>query len=185
MITVLDIETTMDFDNSTSSPYNGQQIVFVGYRSFMPDLSVVETHELFFYHNQCRTTPDAAKKLQDKLDETTCLVGHNLKFDLQWLRECGFKYDGLLWETMIAEYLSHRGIKKSISLAECAKRRSLPEKRTDLTDQYIKDKVSYEDMPPDIMREYCIADVQTTTELAQAQLEELKMGWPTEESSVA
>jgi len=86
---------------------------------------------------------------------------------------------------MIAEYLSHRGIKKSISLAECAKRRSLPEKRTDLTDQYIKDKVSYEDMPPDIVREYCIADVQTTTELAQAQLDELKMCWPTEESSFA
>ena len=185
MITVLDIETTMDFDNSTSSPYNGQQIVFVGYRSFMPDLSVVETHELFFYHNQCRTTPDAAKKLQDKLDETTCLVGHNLKFDLQWLRECGFKYDGPVFDTMLGEYLSHRGIKKSISLAECAKRRSLPEKRTDLTDQYIKDKVSYEDMPPDIVREYCIADVQTTTELAQAQLDELKMCWPTEESSFA
>ena len=185
MITVLDIETTMDFDSSTSSPYNGQQIVFVGYRSFMPDLSVVETHELFFYHNQCRTTPDAAKKLQDKLDETTCLVGHNLKFDLQWLRECGFKYDGILWDTMIAEYLSHRGIKKSISLAECAKRRSLPEKRTDLTDQYIKDKVSYEDMPPDIVREYCIADVQTTAELARVQLDELKMCWPTEESSFA
>ena len=138
-----------------------------------------------FFAELSRTTPDAAKKLQDKLDETTCLVGHNLKFDLQWLRECGFKYDGILWDTMIAEYLSHRGIKKSISLAECAKRRSLPEKRTDLTDQYIKDKVSYEDMPPDIVREYCIADVQTTTELAQAQLDELKMCWPTEESSFA
>ena len=47
MITVLDIETTMDFENSTSSPYNGQQIVFVGYRSFTSDLSTIETNELF------------------------------------------------------------------------------------------------------------------------------------------
>ena len=54
-----------------------------------------------------------------------------------------------------------------------------------IRDRYIKDKVSYEDMPPDIVREYCIADVQTTTELAQAQLDELKMCWPTEESSFA
>ena len=185
MITVLDIETTMDFENSTSSPYNGQQIVFVGYRSFTSDLSTIETNELFFYHNQCDPTPDAAKKLQKKLDETTCLVGHNLKFDLQWLRECGFKYEGILWDTMIAEYLCNRGIKKSISLAECAKRRGLPEKRIDLTDQYIKDKVSYEDMPPDIVREYCVADVQTTTELAQSQLAELKMLWPTQENSFA
>ena len=48
MITVLDIETTMDFETSSSSPYDGQQIVFVGYRSFVEDLSVVETNQLFF-----------------------------------------------------------------------------------------------------------------------------------------
>ena len=37
MITVLDIETTMDFESSSSSPYDGQQMVFVGYTSFTPD----------------------------------------------------------------------------------------------------------------------------------------------------
>ena len=178
MITVLDIETTMDFESSSSSPYDGQQIVFVGYRSFTPDLSVVENNALFFFHNQCEPTPQAKDKLQNKLDETTCLVGHNLKFDLQWLRECGFKYDMFLWDTMITEYLLSRGIKTAISLAECAKRRGLPEKRVDLTQNYIKDKVSYEDMPSDIVREYCMADVNTTSELAQQQLIELKMSWP-------
>ena len=184
MITVLDIETTMDFESSTSSPYDGQQIVFVGYRSFTPNLSVFESNELFFFHHQCEPTPQAKDRLQKKLNETTCLVGHNLKFDLQWLRECGFQYDMFLWDTMIAEYLLCRGIKKSISLAECAKRRGLFEKRVDLTDKYIKDKVSYEDMPCDIVREYCMADVNTTTQLANAQLAELDMSWPSEESLV-
>ena len=184
MITVLDIETTMDFETSSSSPYDGQQIVFVGYRSFVEDLSVIETNQLFFFHNQCEPTPHAKDKLQRKLDETTCLVGHNLKFDLQWLRECGFKYDMFLWDTMVAEYILSRGVKTSISLAECARRRGLSEKRVDLTDKYIKDKVSYEDMPSDIVREYCMADVNTTSELAQQQLKELKMSWPEKESLV-
>ena len=103
MITILDIETTIDFDKSISSPYSGQQIVFVGYESFTLDFSTVENGEYFFYHNQCEPTPDGAKRLQQKLDETTCLVGHNLKFDLQWLRECGFNYINPLWDTMIAE----------------------------------------------------------------------------------
>ena len=185
MITVLDIETTMDFESSTSSPYHGQQIVFVGYRSFTLSTHVIETQGLFFYHNQCEPTPKAKEKLQNKLDETTCLVGHNLKFDLQWLRECGFKYDGLLWDTMVAEYLCNRGVKKPISLAECAKRRGLPEKRVDLTEQYIKDKVSYEDMPTDVVREYCIADVNTTAELAKKQLDDLEMTWPQQENVFA
>ena len=184
MITVLDIETTMDFESSSSSPYDGQQMVFVGYTSFTPDLSVFETNGLFFFHNQCEPTPQAKNKLQEKLDETTCLVGHNLKFDLQWLRECGFKYDMFLWDTMVAEYLLHRGEKKAISLAECARRRGLSEKRVDLTDKYIKQKVSYEDMPFDVVREYCMADVNTTSELAQQQLQDFKMSWPSKESLV-
>ena len=46
MITVLDIETTMDFESSSSSPYEGQQMVFVGYTSFTQDLSVFETNGL-------------------------------------------------------------------------------------------------------------------------------------------
>ena len=112
-------------------------------------------------------------------------MGHNLKFDLQWLREWGFKYDGLLWDTMVAEYLCNRGVKKPISLAECAKRRGLPEKRVDLTEQYIKDKVSYEDMPPDVVREYCTSDVNTTAELAKKQLDDLEMTWPQQENVFA
>tara|TARA_R110002153_G_scaffold143955_3_gene295099 strand:- start:4399 stop:4956 length:558 start_codon:yes stop_codon:yes gene_type:complete len=178
VITVLDIETTMDFEKSVSSPYSGQQIVFVGYQSFVEDYSTIINGEYFFYHNQCEPTPDGAKHLQERLDDTTCLVGHNLKFDLQWLRECGFIYNKALWDTMIAEYLCARGIKQSISLAECAKRRGLPEKRTDLTEKYIKDKISYEDMPPDIVKEYCLADVRTTARLAQSQLDELQMSFP-------
>ena len=85
---------------------------------------------------------------------------------------------------MVAEYLLHRGEKKSISLAECARRRGLSEKRVDLTSKYIKEKVSYEDMPFDVVREYCMADVNTTSELAQQQLQDLEMSWPDKESLV-
>ena len=39
-------------------------------------------------------------------------------------------------------------------------------------------------MPFDVVREYCMADVNTTSELAQQQLQDLKMSWPSKESLV-
>jgi hypothetical protein len=78
---------------------------------------------------------------------------------------------------MIAEYLLARGNKVGLSLAACCERRGLGEKRTDLTKEYIKNKVSYESMPPDIVNQYCMADVSITKQLADAQIKELGISW--------
>ena len=49
------------------------------------------------------------------------MVGHNLKFDLSWLLECGFKYEGKIWDTMVAESVLFRGQRKPLSLKECCR----------------------------------------------------------------
>ena len=40
--------------------------------------------------------------VQQVLDMTTLLIGHNLQHDLMWLWESGFKYDGAIYDTMLA-----------------------------------------------------------------------------------
>ena len=53
MITVLDIETSVDFEskNRVSSPFFGQQIVFVGTQSFIPK-QYLEEKQIFFFHEE-------------------------------------------------------------------------------------------------------------------------------------
>lgn len=178
MITVLDIETSVDFEskNRVSSPFFGQQIVFVGTQTFIPK-QYLEEKQLFFFHEEVEPTHGGVDTLQDVLDRTTCLVGHNLKFDLQWLRACGFIYNRSLFDTMIAEYLLARSTKVALSLAQCCLRRGLPQKRGDMTEDYLNNKVSFENIPPSIVSEYCMNDVRITEQLASQQIIEFNRSW--------
>lgn len=176
--TTLDIETTfaLDDENKTlTSPFFGQQIVSVGYRLVGP--YIYSEDYLFFYHTKREPTVEAFKRLQQTLDLTNVLVGHNIKFDLQFLRECGFVYNGALYDTMVAEYLSLRGLKQPLGLDACCTRRGISGKLTSEINRYIKDGMSYEDMPPDVVEKYGRNDVTITEQLAVAQLKEFNITW--------
>ena len=80
------------------------------------------------------------KKLQIILDNTTLLIGHNLQHDLAWLWECGFVYDGDIYDTMLAEYLLLRGQKEPLSLDACAERRGLEYQKDDTLKRYFKEE---------------------------------------------
>ena len=76
--------------------------------------------------------------LQELLDQATILIGHNIAYDLVWLWECGFKYDGPVFDTMLAEYVLQRGIKEPLSLEACAERNKLDTKKQDTLKEYFK-----------------------------------------------
>ena len=52
--------------------------------------------------------PTQAAAKFSALDHADVIIGHNVKFDLAWIRECGFVYDGNVYDTMVAEYLLAR-----------------------------------------------------------------------------
>ena len=54
------------------------------------------------------------------LDNTTLLIGHNLQYDYFGFWANDFKYDGDIYDTMLAEYLLLRGQKQPLSLEQCA-----------------------------------------------------------------
>ena len=170
MITVLDVETTFQVlaDKKTDAdPHTGNMLVSVGY-----DCEGNKDY-LCFYHKDRPPTDNAKRQLQAVLNMTKLLVGHNIKFDLKWLRACGFTYTGDVYDTMIAEYLINGGSKVPLSLKKCCERYALSPKKTDLTEKYLQDKISFEKIPWPIVKEYGEADVQVTKELFEAQLDNM------------
>ena len=106
--------------------------------------------------------------LQRLLDNTTLLIGHNLQYDLSWLWANGFKYDGDIYDTMLAEYLLLRGQKQPLSLEQCAVRRELEYQKDDTLKAYYKKGYNTNEIPLDELSHYLDLDLLTTGELYKA-----------------
>jgi DNA polymerase I-like protein with 3'-5' exonuclease and polymerase domains len=120
-------------------------------------------------HNEHRDTSGTGRKLiQSVLDMTKLLIMHNAQHDLMWLWESGFKYDGAIYDTMLAEYILARGQKIPLSLAACAERRGLAEQKEDYLGQCIKKGINTHETDLSKLSLYLRADLLTTCELYKA-----------------
>jgi len=169
MITVLDVETTFvvnDKRRSDPSPFCPEnKLVSVQYSQ-----DSQEPQFVWFHHSTAKfDTVKASQQIQDVLDTTTTLVGHNIKFDLMWLWETGFSYDGAVYDTMLGEYMLLRGQKWGISLADCCERRNITLKKSQLVEDYIKQGKGFDVIPKEIVEEYGVGDIISTRELYDEQ----------------
>jgi DNA polymerase I-like protein with 3'-5' exonuclease and polymerase domains len=108
--------------------------------------------------------------VQNELDKATVLIMHNAAHDLLWLWESGFKYDGPVYDTMLAEYVLQRGQKEPLSLEACAERYDLDTKKQDTLKEYFAKGVSTRDIPYNELTEYLIADLEATQQLSDRQM---------------
>ena len=106
--------------------------------------------------------------IQETLDKTTCLIGHNIAYDLMWLWECGFKYDKDVFDTMLGEYILQRGIKQPLHLKDCAERYNLDTKKEDTLKEYFAKGYATDEIPRDELSEYLKADLFATRDLYQS-----------------
>ena len=104
--------------------------------------------------------------VQELLDRATILIGHNIAYDLMWLWECGFKYDGAVFDTMLAEYIMQRGIKEPLHLKDCAERYDLETKKQDTLKQYFAKGYATDEIPREELSEYLSADLRATQQLS-------------------
>ena len=142
---------------------------------FEPDNTLVMVGMLTD-QGQCLTFPfdhadrpnqdDYYGRVQMLLDEATVLICHNAAHDLLWLWESGFKYDGPVFDTMLAEYVMQRGVKEPLSLEACAERYKLDTKKQDTLKEYFAKGYSTRDIPYNELTEYLIADLEATQQLA-------------------
>ena len=119
-----------------------------------------------FDHADVPSQADYHERVQWYLDQATVLICHNVAYDLLWLWESGFKYDGAVFDTMLAEYVLQRGVKEPLSLQACAERYECDTKKQDTLKEYFKKGYSTRDIPYNELCEYLSADLHATQQLS-------------------
>jgi DNA polymerase I-like protein with 3'-5' exonuclease and polymerase domains len=166
---VLDVENSVTWRNGKiyNDPFEATNtLTQVG---FVNADNNEELHIVNLDHNEEKDTSGAGRKLiQQVLDMTTLLIMHNGVHDLMWLWEAGYKYDGKVYDTMLAEYILLRGEKLPINLGACAERRQLAEQKEDYLKTCLKKGINTNETDLAKLSLYLRADLLTTSELFHA-----------------
>lgn len=109
--------------------------------------------------------------------EAKILVGHNLPFDLQWLKRISDNKVDLsektIWDTALAEYVLTGQEHKFPSLDDLCKKYGCPLKDSKVSDMW-KAGVDTTDIPQSLLVAYCVQDVESTEKIFLMQLQEAK-----------
>lgn len=169
-VLTFDVETTHSSKPSggtTALPYFGNRLVSIGYKWLGEDNVFYHC----YYHETEPPTPNAAHSFQVALDCADVVLGQNIKFDLQWIRDCGFTYEGDIYDTMVSEYVLSKARRWPLGLAALAKKYDTVQKEKDLVQPYLDEGKTFYEIPWEIVREYGIADVISTEQVALKQLD--------------
>ena len=114
------------------------------------------------------------KEIQHEIDKSYKMVGHNLKFDLNWLTFMGIDTSKVkLWCTQLAEYLIEGHRKLNYTLGKVSERRGIPAK-DDKVKPYWVAGYETDQIPLSILIPYGERDTINTLMLYQIQLEDVK-----------
>jgi len=167
-VLTFDVETTHSEKpggGHTPLPYFGNYLVSIGYKW----LNSAVDYDCY-YHSTEPPSEGAFTRFQAALNHADIVIGHNIKFDLTWIRECGFVYEGAIYDTMVAEYILAKAQRWPLGLAALAEKYGVTKKEKDLVTPYLESGKTFYDIPWEIVREYGIADVKATEEIAVEQI---------------
>lgn len=185
---VLDTE----FKTSIKEFWDADKNAFVtstDYSPFNPDSYLVSVHwavkgkfskkdvpqwhadHALFRHDELDMEPkDSCERVQEMLDGAALIVGHNIKIDMLWLWANGFRYDGMLYDTMNGDYIAGRGqLTHGMSLKEAAKWHGVTLK-DDRVQEYFDKGHTINQVPLDLVKEYGDGDCISTGELYDSQV---------------
>ena len=171
------MKLTLDIENTTTQrngklhldPFEPENtLVMVGMLSDQGSKAIVT-----FDHSEEPATGFGREFVQDWLDKTTIIIAHNAAYDLLWLWESGFKYDGPVFDTMLGEYVLQRRQKEPLSLEACAERYELDTKKQDTLKEYFRKGYSTRDIPYNELCEYLSSDLHATQQLSDKLMRQL------------
>jgi DNA polymerase I-like protein with 3'-5' exonuclease and polymerase domains len=165
-ILILDVENTVIHRNGRKhlDPFEtGNTLVMVG----MKRLDELESKVVIFDHSEAFPTENGSNQVQEWLDWADLMVGHNLSHDLCWLWQCGFKYEGKIFDTMLGEYVLLRGQSLPLDLGSVAARYGAPAKQ-DTLKEYFKKGYTTRDVPILELSGYLRADLAATQGIYEA-----------------
>ena len=163
---ILDVENTVIYKGKRKhlDPFEpGNTLVMVG----MKKLDDLESKVIIFDHSEAFPTENGSNQVQEWLDWADVLVGHNLTHDLCWLWQCGFKYEGKIFDTMLTEYVLLRGESQPLDLGSVALRYGAPAKQ-DVLKEYFKKGYTTRDIPVLELSGYLRADLAATQGIYEA-----------------
>ena len=174
---VFDVETTM---TPSEDWKEGQSLVASDKSSPSPYLP---TNELVSIHAYVRESEGVVaemltffqedlKDFQGYLNNADRLIAFNAKFDVAWIRECGFVYDREIYDVMLVEYLLHGGTLIAPSLNDVCGIYGL-EKKKDKVKEYWQKGINTNEIPREIIKEYGEFDVCLTNQIYEKQLKQL------------
>lgn len=178
-ILCLDVESTVQRvdDRIDGSPFHPDNyLVSCGSAWIKQGMTLDDVHYYFFDHKDLPfdySVRSAYLALKAQIEDADIIVGHNLKFDLHWLKQSNFNIEGKIYYcTMIGEYVLARGQKLPLSLDETAKRRKVHLKRSELVSERFNSGEGYETIPMPLVEEYGRSDVLSCAEVFLAQTAE-------------
>lgn len=128
------------------------------------------TSTVWFFNPNDRPHEELLAEIQQEIDSVDFLIGHNIKFDLNWLKWIGLNAkDKPVWCTMVADYLINGQRKLEYSLNAVAKRYGLGHK-LDAMAMYWQAGYETDEIPLEIHEDYLKQDVHLTHDVFKKQL---------------
>ena len=181
-IAVLDLETS---EKPILHPFQkGAYLSTIGLQMFLSPTNQYYK-EWVYYHSEKDVTE--AEQLQilfevqdhlDLLGADDYLVGHNVKFDINWMKSKNVTVDHCkIWDTQLVEYMLSGQDKAELpitsqDLSNCCRRHGLPVK-TDVVKTYWDAGKHTKDIPLKVLLPYQKNDVLITADLFKAQYKQV------------
>ena len=108
------------------------------------------------------------------LDTTKTLIGQNIKYDLQVLKNYGVEIKNKLWDTMVAHFLFKPDMRHNMNILAETYLDYSPISIEELIGKKGKDQLSMRSLPVDIIKDYAAEDADITLQLKQAFEPQLK-----------
>ena len=173
---VLDLEIDLGVDRKDPSPYNKDNtFVALGYTLRSPHGYLLGSELVTKYfdnevvilniEDSNFTEFNTFKRI---LSNAKCVVAHNAKFDVAWLREIGIDCDVKIIDTMINEYVLNKGVRDKLSL-EALSHKYDSIRKQDVLKNMLDKGMNYSDLPKNLQISYLRDDVLATADIFQKQ----------------
>ncbi|MES2566603.1 MAG: DNA polymerase I [Bacteroidota bacterium] len=170
LITLLNAGTEFCFDSETTS-LDTIEAEVVG-MSF-----AVKTNEAYYVpapqdHVQTQVLIDRFKPLFSDASKT--LIGQNIKYDLQVLKNYGVEIKNKLWDTMVAHFLFMPDMRHNMNILAETYLNYSPISIEELIGKKGKDQLGMRDVPIEVIANYAAEDADVTFKLKEAFVPLLK-----------
>lgn len=153
-ILILDVETTIYNKGHWADKRN--KLVMTGWKWLNKDPFTF--NNLLFTYDECRNV------VQEVINNSYIVVGHNIKFDLHWLCNIGIDIKTIkrVWDTQIAEFLLEAQRNPYNSLNDTLDKYGFPRKLDVVKSDYWDKGRDTTEVPTEILREYLERDLLST-----------------------